>query len=360
MPEKTGDELLTDVRSDPRTRRIPFIMLTARSDKDSVITAIQAGVTDYVRKPFEKKSLIEKTRKLLGPAIAQAAPLPAQSSPAAASDAAQEIARRLKAGETGFLILPEVALKIQDIVRSGEADLDVLVEAIKLDPSLTARMIAVANSTYYRADKECKTLKAAVIRIGFREACDCALTLSSRDLFRSDSQLFAGLLEKIWEHSLAVGCCAGLLANRLNVKSSESYYTMGLLHDIGKLLLINILKDLYKSGKVPNPADIRQVLDAYHHQFGAELLKKWKYAEPFIELVRHHHNPDYLRQCAKGLMLVGVSNILVRRIDLSLHEGSEHELSDSEIENLLWLDQGQITEVLEEVKAYVAEVKSLF
>jgi putative nucleotidyltransferase with HDIG domain len=336
-------------------------MLTARSDKDSVITAIQAGVTDYVRKPFEKKSLIEKTRKLLASAMARAKSGSAEAKAAPATPGVvEEIARRLKAGETGFVILPAVALKIQEIANSGEADLDVLVEAIKLDPSLTARLIAVANSTYYRADKECKTLKAAVLRIGFKEACDCAMVLSSRDLFKSDSQLFAGLLEKIWEHSLAVGCCAGLLANRLNVKSSESYYTMGLLHDIGKLLLINILKDLYKSGKVPDPADIRQVLDSYHHRFGAELLKKWKYPEPFIELVLHHHERDYLQQCAKGLMLVGVSNLLVRRIGLSLHEGGKPELSDQEIETLLWLDQAQLDAVLEEVEAYVREVKSLF
>ncbi|MBI1892388.1 MAG: HDOD domain-containing protein [Burkholderiales bacterium] len=372
MPIKTGDELLIDVRNDPKTRRIPFIMITARSDKDSVITAIQAGVTDYVRKPFEKKSLIEKTHKLLDSAYTHVAPTaisrpvenPSQARAAAAQATAanpvEEIARRLKAGETGFLILPDVALKIQEIIRSGESDMDVLVEAIKLDPSLTARLIAVANSTYYRADKECKTLKAAVLRIGFKEACDCALALSTRDLFQSDSQLFADMLHRMWEHSLAVGCCAGLLANRLHVASSESYYTMGLLHDIGKLLLANILKDLYKSGKIIDPAAISEVMDTYHHQFGAQLLKKWKYPEPFIELVLHHHEKSYIQQCAKGLMLVGVSNILVRKIGLSLHTDGGNELSDDEIEALIGMGQDQVGSVLDEVKNYVAEVKSLF
>jgi hypothetical protein len=74
----------------------------------------------------------------------------------------------------------------------------------------------------------------------------------------------------------------------------------------------------------------------------------------------HHHEREYLQKCAKGLMLVGVSNLLVRKIGLSLHEGDEHELNDSEIEQLLWLDREQIGSVLEEVQAYVSEVKSLF
>lgn len=65
MPEMAGDELLVEVRRHPRLRQIPFLMLTARSDKDSVVSAIQAGVNDYICKPFERKSLLEKTQKML-------------------------------------------------------------------------------------------------------------------------------------------------------------------------------------------------------------------------------------------------------------------------------------------------------
>lgn len=366
MPLKTGDELLADVRGNAKTKHIPFIMLTARSDKDSVITAIQAGVTDYIRKPFDKQSLLDKAHKLLTPAMANlavnskgATAATSATSGATALTPIEEIALRLKAGETGFLILPDLALRIQELIKSGESSLEVLVEVIKLDPSLTARLIAVSNSTYYRADKECKTLQAAAIRIGFKETCDCALALSTRDLFKSDSVLFSDLLQKIWEHSLAVGCCAGLLANRLHVKSSDSYYTMGLLHDIGKLLLVKILKDLFKSGRIIDRETIYQALDMYHQQFGAELLRKWKYSEPFVELVLNHHDKTYLKQCAQGLMLVGVSNMLVQKIGLSLHEESAENFSDEEMQAILGLDQDAIDAVLEEVKGYVAEVKSL-
>lgn len=65
MPRKSGDELLLDVRSNDKTRDIPFLMLTARSDKDSFIKALQAGVSDYLVKPFKSSALIEKLDKLL-------------------------------------------------------------------------------------------------------------------------------------------------------------------------------------------------------------------------------------------------------------------------------------------------------
>lgn len=65
MPLKTGAELLTDIRSDKRLSNTSFLMLTARSDKDSVLDAIDAGVTDYMHKPFDRNMLIEKVSYLL-------------------------------------------------------------------------------------------------------------------------------------------------------------------------------------------------------------------------------------------------------------------------------------------------------
>ena len=66
MPRKSGDALLLDVRSHESMKDIPFLMLTSRSDKDSLITAIQAGVTDYVIKPFTPATLLSKIHKLVG------------------------------------------------------------------------------------------------------------------------------------------------------------------------------------------------------------------------------------------------------------------------------------------------------
>ncbi len=358
MPKKTGDELLIDVRSNPKLRGIPFVMTTARSDKDSVVAAIQAGVNDYVRKPFEKKSLIDKTRKLLGPTIATMNAGAAVAPPVVLSPL-EEIAKRIKAGQTGFLALPDLMLKVQEIIRSGEKSPDILADVLTTNLSVAMRVMELANTDYYRGDKDCATLKTAVLGIGFKETCDCAMALSIRQLYESDSVLFGDLLQRIWEHSLAVGFCANLLGNRLRIKSPEHYYTMGLLHDIGNLSLANMLKELPKGGKVLDKASIHQVLHTYHQQVGADLLTQWKYPKPFIDLVRHHHDKDYLQQCSPGMMLVGVANLLVRKIGLSLHADAESELSDKELRGLLDLDEQAFDSVLMEVKMYVAAVKSV-
>lgn len=60
MPVMAGDELLTAVREDPQTAHLPFIMITSKGDRDSLVTAVQLGVTSFVVKPFTPKKLVEK------------------------------------------------------------------------------------------------------------------------------------------------------------------------------------------------------------------------------------------------------------------------------------------------------------
>lgn len=64
MPGMTGDEFLLKVRNNPKTQDIPFIMLTSRNDRDSLITAAQAGVSDFIIKPFSAAVLMQKVRKV--------------------------------------------------------------------------------------------------------------------------------------------------------------------------------------------------------------------------------------------------------------------------------------------------------
>ncbi|MCJ8169482.1 response regulator [Atopomonas sediminilitoris] len=68
MPEMSGLELLTWVRSEPRTAKVPFVMVTSRGDKENVVQAIQAGVSDYIGKPFSNDQLITKVKKALNKA----------------------------------------------------------------------------------------------------------------------------------------------------------------------------------------------------------------------------------------------------------------------------------------------------
>ena len=66
MPVKTGIELLRDVRGDPDLKDIPFLMVTAEAEKENVLEAMEAGVNNYILKPFTAKILEDKMRSIFG------------------------------------------------------------------------------------------------------------------------------------------------------------------------------------------------------------------------------------------------------------------------------------------------------
>lgn len=65
MPEMTGLELLSWCREQDNLKSVPFIMVTSRGDKENVVQAIQAGVTDFIGKPFSNEQLVNKVKKAL-------------------------------------------------------------------------------------------------------------------------------------------------------------------------------------------------------------------------------------------------------------------------------------------------------
>jgi two-component system chemotaxis response regulator CheY len=66
MPEMTGLDLLTAIRSDDALKKIPFVMVTAEAQKENIIQAVQAGVNNYVVKPFTTETITQKLEKVFG------------------------------------------------------------------------------------------------------------------------------------------------------------------------------------------------------------------------------------------------------------------------------------------------------
>ncbi|MBS1199008.1 MAG: hypothetical protein H6R18_2793 [Proteobacteria bacterium] len=365
MPSRTGADLLQDMRSSFRTQHIPFLMVTARSDKLSVITAIKAGASDFICKPFEKQNLVDKVASLLGMIPSEAAanveevgdaPAAGAPAPKPTSSVVEEITQRLKKGDVGSLMLPNVALKIQEMIRSSEASIDGVCDAVKLDPALTTKLIGIANSPYYLRSGACKTLRDAIMRIGFKEASHCIMALTTRELFNSHTPALSQILQKQWEHALATGFCAELIARKISISSTEDYFTMGLLHDIGKLLLLNIVEDLSKHRELPAPEEVDRILLSLHTAFGAELLKRWNFPASYIEIALNHHDMGYLRRCAKGLLVVGFSNLLVKALE---DDGSPAVFEDAlvlEFAAMLNLTRDDMQAITDEVRNYVAHV----
>ncbi len=369
MPRKTGDELLLDMRENDKTMNIPFIMLTARADKDSVITAIQGGSTAYITKPFEKEILIEKIRKLVGHIIpakdiageksVQTPVIKENEEESDKGNIIKDIVRRFKSGDIDLPVLPNISFKIEKMLRNSKIVLADLAKIIEMDPTITSKLINISNSPYYRGLDKNKTLEKAIIRLGIEETKNYVFVISNRNLFNSEDPMFEEILGKLWEHSLATGGCARIMAARLGLPNPEGFFTMGLLHDIGKLLLIKILMEIARERTDIDRASIDEALDSLHAQFGATLLSSWMFPDEFQQISLYHNELSKADAITKELIVVHFSNLLVRKLGFSMKEDDGTDLTDIESAGLLNLNHETISSISNEVHDHVKEIKNM-
>jgi two-component system chemotaxis response regulator CheY len=138
MPFQTGCELLTDVRNNDSTKPIPFFMLTARADKNSVINAVKNGVSGYIHKPFDRADLIKKISETL------------QKNDKAENPGKRliidQIVSKLKNNDFALPVLSDVAEKLTRMAEINAASADEIAELFKHDPVIAARLVAISNT----------------------------------------------------------------------------------------------------------------------------------------------------------------------------------------------------------------------
>jgi len=360
MPVKTGAQLRLDMEQDPRLAAIPFIMLTARADKDSVVQAIKAGITNYVHKPFDRAKLIEKIQMLLSQDIefdaapgesAEAAPKPRKI--------VEEIAARLKQDTFQFPTMSNLANQVSKLIEEKDAGLHEIARIIRDDPIIAARLIAIANTAMYRGTKKIISLEEAIGRLGLKETVNYLWVFSNAGLFNAEERRFGGLLTKLREHSLATAICARLVAKHLGWPHSEDLFFMGLLHDIGMMLVLQIMEELAKKEPIEDIAMVEDALNKLHEKFGALLLSRWGFPNDIQTIALYHDHPDQAPSLTQELVLVHVANRLTRRLGLSLKNDDGALVADMPFADRLGLDEADVPQILETVRTGLRETSVL-
>ncbi|MDA3904071.1 MAG: HDOD domain-containing protein [Desulfuromusa sp.] len=193
---------------------------------------------------------------------------------------------------------PIVATKLLELLRKPDLKIKELANAVSLDPVISARLMRMANSVFYQQVKQVSTVDRAIIVVGENVLKNLALEYS----LRSTSKTYGIMERKIWENSIGCAVACRMLADRLTSIDKNVAYLAGLQHHIGKVVMVNRDKDLYKevlrivdSGK-GQLRDVERGLFAYSHEVvGAALLDHWNYPKTIVEVTLHHHDFDRQR-----------------------------------------------------------------
>ena len=192
--------------------------------------------------------------------------------------------------------LPEVCLRIQELADDPEADIREFGELVAQDPALTARLLKLVNSAYFGFPSRIDTVSRAIGLVGIEELRSLALASAAVEVFQDAG----GRLDmfSFWRHSIFCGLVARSLARDARVLHAERLFVLGVLHDLGRLLIFSRLPEagaavVEEAGHClcDLPAAERGLLGFDHAEAGAELLARWGLPVVMQEAVHHHHRP---------------------------------------------------------------------
>ena len=192
---------------------------------------------------------------------------------------------------------PLVATKLHELLHEPDTSIRELVTTLSLDPVVSMRVLKLANSVYYDQQRQVTTVERAIIVVGQNTLRNMALELC----LRNAKQTYGLLERRLWENSIASAVACRLIAQVVGGYEPEEAYLAGLLHHVGKTVMINRDKALYQEVQRIVDAgegelnDVERGLFAYSHgEVGAALLDHWNFPEQLILATHHHHDYEGL------------------------------------------------------------------
>jgi putative nucleotidyltransferase with HDIG domain len=222
----------------------------------------------------------------------------------------------------GLRPFSDVARRVLDYVADPNFEVGRLKEIMEQDPALATKVLRLANSAAFRPREPCASIQQAIMVLGARTVSEVATSLSMMSMFTD----LGGVGRIVRDHCAATGALVRALALR-KANAGPSSYVVGLLHDFGKLLLLQAQPATYLKihGNQLADADTihlreRAVLGFDHAVLGAHLLTKWGLPQPIPKIVAWHHQPARAFAAGGEVGLLVALVRLAERIERLLHD----------------------------------------
>jgi HD-like signal output (HDOD) protein len=236
--------------------------------------------------------------------------------------------------------LPRVVLRVRELILSDEGDAASLARLIEHDPPLSARVLKVANSSFYIGTAgPIVSVERAVARIGFNEIGNLAMAASLIKLFARKSAIID--YPAFWRHCIGAAYLSSMLGESLPLTDDNAmdadYFLAGLFHDVGILVYDQFFHEEFQSicshaarRKISYVnAECETAPDDLHPSVGGALLGLWKINPAVIEGVERHHPPIAQLPGEPSLVrAVALSEILLRAVTPDVFEGAINPARD--------------------------------
>ncbi|MGX9365115.1 HDOD domain-containing protein [Desulfoplanes sp. PS50] len=198
--------------------------------------------------------------------------------------------------ETSLVSFPDIYFKIKEVLESKTCSASNLAKIVSTDVGLTTKILRLVNSSFYNFSSKIDSIDRAISLVGNRELSTLALGVSAINFFKDIPPELIDM-RTFWRHSLSCAIFSKLIAAHMGV-AAESFFTAGLLHDAGRLIIFKNMPYgsvqallTARSEMLPLVEAERQVLGYDHTQVGDLLFQEWKMPDFLRDIIANHHSP---------------------------------------------------------------------
>ncbi|MDD2735087.1 MAG: HDOD domain-containing protein [Desulfuromonadaceae bacterium] len=210
-----------------------------------------------------------------------------------------EIRDQIKEGNFELPPIPDVMMELAEKIDIPTISINEIVECIT-DQILVSKILRICNSPYYGHLGTFSSLKAAVVFIGLKSL----LSIVTVHAMSSFSPCNAKEIKKVLQHCLVCGMIARQITQAMR-GNHELAFISGLLHDIGKTILIDMLSDYLLL-----PDEREQLIEENHAEVGYLLAEKWNFGSDIKDVIRYHHIPDQAKENVNLAEVINLSNAM--------------------------------------------------
>lgn len=219
----------------------------------------------------------------------------------------------------GLPTLPVIVTQLISLLGDPRSSARQVAQLISTDQALTAKILKVANSAFYGFPREIATVQLAIVVLGFEQVKNLSLSVAVLKRFSSGTEHRLFDRQRFWDHAIGCGVAGRMLARKFRPRMEGEAFVAGVLHDLGKLILIEYFPDAFSEalelaeaeGMTIAEAEDR-VLGVTHADVGGWLAEKWNLPPSLVNAIAYHHRPGDLEKPEDLVWFVHVANAMVR------------------------------------------------
>lgn len=238
-----------------------------------------------------------------------------------------------------FPTLPTIYNQILESLSSNDTTIRDISKLVSNDISLSLKILRIVNSSIYGLSIKINTVDKAIFHMGFRELKNIILTMQVIDIFSDLKNDDSFDIVAFWRHSIGVAVISRIIAQKIGQKNLDEFFLGGMIHDIGKLVIYQIIGKDYS--KILNESVKKEVslesleekqLKISHQEIGAKVLSNWDLDRKFINIARFHNSGITNDGFELTNAVVHISNLIAKLFEM----GNSYNYSFNQINQEIW------------------------